>query len=219
MPRRVSFVPSSAFTDGGAGGGATSLDGLDDVTITSPADGQVIARSGSAWVNTPAPSGGGGIKSVSLRRRTSGNLTVPSYMTAGMVDVDASTLEATNAAAAGDLLSITISGFADQLGTVAADHSDVGFDVAFMVGTARVRRLSGTTTMNSSAGIGGWIAPWGQHSQVGGTAFMMVTADMLDGANVRSRLLYGSYHPGKRLLYSVETNPLMLQVVNYGPVG
>lgn len=41
------------------GGGATTLDGLTDVTITAPTTGQVLTYAGSQWVNGAAPGGGG----------------------------------------------------------------------------------------------------------------------------------------------------------------
>ena len=44
----------------GSGGGATNLDGLTDVTITSPSSGQVLKYNGTAWVNGTDATGGGG---------------------------------------------------------------------------------------------------------------------------------------------------------------
>lgn len=41
-------------TPGGGGGGATTLAGLDDVTITSVADGQLLQYNGTKWVNVAA---------------------------------------------------------------------------------------------------------------------------------------------------------------------
>jgi hypothetical protein len=49
---------SNTVTIDASGGGSTTLDGLTDVTITSPADGHVLTYDGSGWVNE-APSGGG----------------------------------------------------------------------------------------------------------------------------------------------------------------
>lgn len=42
------------------GGGATALSGLSDVTLTSPATGQVLAYNGTKWINAAPPTGTGG---------------------------------------------------------------------------------------------------------------------------------------------------------------
>jgi plastocyanin len=54
--------PMTPSVGGGAGGGGTSnLDGLTDVTITTPTAGQVLKYNGSSWTNdVDATSGGGG---------------------------------------------------------------------------------------------------------------------------------------------------------------
>jgi len=41
----------------GSGAGATSLDGLTDVTITTPATDQVLKYDGTGWINATSPSG------------------------------------------------------------------------------------------------------------------------------------------------------------------
>lgn len=47
-------------TTGGGGGGATDLDGLTDVVLTSPSSGQVLKYNGTNWVNGTDATGGGG---------------------------------------------------------------------------------------------------------------------------------------------------------------
>ncbi len=45
---------------GGGGSGVTNLDGLTDVTLTSPTTGQVLKYNGTVWVNDTDSTGGGG---------------------------------------------------------------------------------------------------------------------------------------------------------------
>lgn len=49
-----------ACTPGTAGGGASALNDLTDVTLSSPASGQVLKYNGSQWVNDTDATGGGG---------------------------------------------------------------------------------------------------------------------------------------------------------------
>lgn len=48
----------------GGGGGATNLDGLSDVVLTSPTNGQVLKYNGTAWVNGTDATGGSSIGSL-----------------------------------------------------------------------------------------------------------------------------------------------------------
>jgi len=51
------FIPWAASSSlGGGGGGATLLDDLTDVTLSSPANGDLLSFNGSVWVNVPASS-------------------------------------------------------------------------------------------------------------------------------------------------------------------
>ncbi len=51
---------SVQYGTSGGGGGATNLDGLTDVTISSPSTGQVLKYNGTAWINDTDATGGGG---------------------------------------------------------------------------------------------------------------------------------------------------------------
>ena len=57
---------SGAVVDIGSGGGASTLSGLTDVTISSASNGQVLKYNGSAWVNDTDATGGGGGGSTDL---------------------------------------------------------------------------------------------------------------------------------------------------------
>jgi tail-like repeat protein len=48
------WAPGNDLTGGGTGG-PTTLDGLDDVAITTPTSGQVIVYNGTTWLNVAAP--------------------------------------------------------------------------------------------------------------------------------------------------------------------
>ncbi len=52
--------PTTPSYGSGSGGGATTIDELSDVTITSPSVGQVLKYNGTAWVNGTDNTGGGG---------------------------------------------------------------------------------------------------------------------------------------------------------------
>lgn len=49
---------------GSGGGGATDLNGLSDVVLTSPSNGQVLKYNGSNWVNLPDATGGSSLASL-----------------------------------------------------------------------------------------------------------------------------------------------------------
>lgn len=54
------FTFQTVTQDGGGGGGAEALNDLTDVTISSPALGQVLKYNGTFWVNDTDDTGGGG---------------------------------------------------------------------------------------------------------------------------------------------------------------
>jgi hypothetical protein len=73
----VSFtaVNANGFTINSTASGATNLDALTDVVITTPSNGQVLKYNGTQWVNgTDATSGGG----TGLQSRTTANATTAS---------------------------------------------------------------------------------------------------------------------------------------------
>lgn len=51
----TTWAPANDLTADAGTGGATTLDGLDDVTVTAPAENHVIVYNGTTWVNTLIP--------------------------------------------------------------------------------------------------------------------------------------------------------------------
>jgi hypothetical protein len=54
--KKITATDLATYVNGVAPAGVTTLDGLDDVTITSVSNGELLAYNGSAWVNS-APVG------------------------------------------------------------------------------------------------------------------------------------------------------------------
>jgi hypothetical protein len=86
---------------GVGGGGASSINGLTDVTITSPSSGQVLKYNGSVWVNDTDATGGGGGGSLSSRSTVSGttgvvgaasttNLSITGFKSYGLLKIGTS---------------------------------------------------------------------------------------------------------------------------------
>lgn len=50
--KKITATDLATYVNGLAPAGVTTLDGLDDVTITSASSGQLLSYSGSAWVNS-----------------------------------------------------------------------------------------------------------------------------------------------------------------------
>ena len=86
---------------GGGGGGATDLDDLTDVTITTPANGNVLSFNGSAWVNTTPAGGGDLLAANNLSELTATAATARTNLGLGTAAVEAaSAFDAAGAAAA-----------------------------------------------------------------------------------------------------------------------
>jgi hypothetical protein len=95
----------------GSGGGATTLDGLTDVSASSPSSGQVLKWNGSAWAPAADNTGGGGGGSGATVHRfkvsytAGGQLASTSDFTSGITSV------AIDSASAGDVTILFDAGF------------------------------------------------------------------------------------------------------------
>jgi hypothetical protein len=111
----------------GGGGGASALDDLTDVTISSPSDGQVLKFSGGAWVNGTDSTGGGG---------------------GGASQLDDLSDVAIASAATGDFLRHNGTAFVDA--TIQAGDLPTGVDAAKIadgsVSNAEFQRLNGVSS-------------------------------------------------------------------------
>ena len=50
--KKITATDLATYVNGLAPAGVTTLDGLDDVTITSASSGELLSYNGSAWVNS-----------------------------------------------------------------------------------------------------------------------------------------------------------------------
>jgi hypothetical protein len=50
--KKITATDLATYVNGLAPAGVTTLDGLDDVTITSVSNGELLSYNGSAWVNS-----------------------------------------------------------------------------------------------------------------------------------------------------------------------
>jgi hypothetical protein len=50
--KKITAIDLATYVNGLAPAGVTTLDGLDDVTITSVSNGELLSYDGSAWVNS-----------------------------------------------------------------------------------------------------------------------------------------------------------------------
>lgn len=70
---------AKTVTIASSAGGATNLDGLSDVILTGPINGQVLKYNGTVWINdTDANSGGSGTSTVYSSLALTSNQTIPS---------------------------------------------------------------------------------------------------------------------------------------------
>jgi hypothetical protein len=140
-----------------AGGGASTLDDLTDVTITAAASGDIIRHNGSAWVDTPGTDHfeAAGAVSTHLSDTTSvhGIADTSVLLTTGS-SIDALSDVTLVAAASGDLLRHNGSAWVDYPDSnfAAASHSHAAS--AITSGTIDTARL-GSGTANSSSYLRG----------------------------------------------------------------
>jgi len=96
------FLTADGGVSAGGGGGSSTLDGLTDVTITAPANNQVLTYNGTIWVNAAQTGGGGGGTVTSIAALTLGttgtdlNSSVANPTTTPVITLNVPTASATN---------------------------------------------------------------------------------------------------------------------------
>lgn len=150
---------------GAGGGGASALDDLTDVTITSPSTDQILKYNGSAWVNGAASGGGGSVYFKDpVRVATTANITLSGTQTIDGVSVVAGdrVLVKNQSTSANNGIYIVASG-AWTRATDADENSELqrGVQVYVQYGT-----VNGGNTWQLMASDGNPIVVVGTNSQV-----------------------------------------------------
>ena len=137
--------PTTPSYGSGSGGGATTIDELSDVTITSPSSGQVLKYNGTAWVNGTDNTSGGGGSSNSFE----------TIAVAGQSSVVADSATDTLTLVAGTGITITTVAGTDAI-TIAASGGAAGnnFETIAVAGQSNIVADSSSDTLTLAAGTG-----------------------------------------------------------------
>ena len=137
--------PTTPSYGSGSGGGATTINELSDVTITTPSEGQVLKYNGTNWVNdTDATSGGGGSSN-----------SFATIAVAGQSSVVADSATDTLTLVAGTGITITTVAGTDTI-TIAASGGAAGnnFETIAVAGQSNIVADSSADTLTLAAGTG-----------------------------------------------------------------
>jgi hypothetical protein len=169
----------SGTTLNATGGGASNLDSLTDVTITTPATNQVLQYNGSQWINAAVQGGGGG----TVTQVDGGAGMTGSVTTTGALAVGAGT----GITVAADSVSVDRT-VVDTWYATAAQGTLAGTAVQSVVGTAPIT-AAGTTTrtvgINAASGSNPGSMSSADFTKLGGIA-TGATANDTD-ANLKNR--------------------------------
>lgn len=202
---------------GGSGGGATALDGLTDVTITSPSSGQVLKYNGSAWINDTDATGSGG--SGAIADGDYGDITVSN--SGSTWNIDANVVGATELSStgvnAGSYTNADIT--VDATGRVTAASNGSG-------GSGLQARATRTISNNMGQGVI-WVAPISDFAktyallsiETSHAAWITVYTDNNAYLADVSRSEFTDPNPGSGVIAEVITGGAETQIITPGTIG
>lgn len=150
--------------------GSSTLDGLTDVVITSPSNGQVLKYDGSNWVNNVDATGGGGSNTFS------------SIAVAGQPTVTADSLTDTLTLVAGTNTSITTDATTDSITINNTLSLQNAFSIIAVAGQSNVEADTTSDTLTLAAGTGISI------TTTAGTDTVTITSTVSAGASTFNSL-------------------------------
>jgi hypothetical protein len=133
------------LTAGGGGGGATDLDGLTDVSVSTPSGGQLLVHNGAATFNNVSMSGDATLASGGALTIANNAVTV-----AKIEDVAANSILLRNAGSAGDLSEFSVADTQIIIGNGA------GFTAAALSGDATMSNAGAVTLANTAVSAGSY---------------------------------------------------------------